>query len=277
VIDQAAETPVMSSVMPEIDFSSDNVSFVTGVAPVTQSATARVSPAALAFGGGSSSAVVTAVVPVVQDASPAVTLSLDQIASPTGLGLVSTSARSFVRLDEAGSSPVTSTVSPAINATAANTATIIGSSPVDQQATANAAPTAAALAGLGAGTSATLRHVGDNVQDVDVDFTLIGGDAIAGSNVIAVAATGTTNIVATNDSMFATSEGGDTSSIAGTLIENGPRLTASAAGANAMGVGTQGQIAATPAPAARSDRAVAPPLGSVLTTVLTRTGVPTAP
>lgn len=257
IIDQTVDIPVENDVMPDINIESDNVSLVTGVAPVTQSAAARVSPAALAFGGGSASAIATAAVPVVQEASPAVTLDLDQVAAPTGVGLVSTSARSVVRLDarndaagalgplnqtitQDGASPVTNTLHPVIDVVATNTATIIGSSPVDQQATGSASPSATAFAGSGGGTSAFLGQIGDNLQSLDVDFALVGGDAIAGSNVIAVAATGDTTIVATNESMFAAAEGGDTTSVSNTTIDNGPRL-------------------------------------SVLTTVLTRTGVLTAP
>lgn len=286
VIDQTMDAPVENEVMPDINVESDNISFVTGVAPVTQSATARVSPAALAFGGGSANAIATAVVPVVQEASPAVSLALDQVAAPTGVGLVSTSARSVVRLDsrneatgtlgavdqtttQDGGSPVTNTVTPSINVTASNTATIVGSSPVDQQAIAIATPTATAIGGLGDNLTAALFQLGDNEQIVDVAFSLIGGDAIAGSNVIAVASTGDTTVAATNDSVFASAEGGDTTSVSNTTIDNGPVL--------AMGIGRGAGQAAMSASASPTMTGTAQQLGSVLTTVLTRTGVLTAP
>jgi hypothetical protein len=288
-IDQMVEAPVTSSVTPDVGIEADNQAIVTGVAPVSQAATARVSPAALAFGGGSAMAVATAVVPITQEASPSVSISLDQIASPTGLALVSTSARSFVDLSarneatgaggpidqsitQAGSSPVSNTVAPAINVTAANAATIVGSSPVNQLATARTSPSAVAFADGLPATSAMLRQVGDNVQDVDVDMAFVGGDAIAGSNVVGVAGAGATSVVATNDSLFASAEGGDTQSVVNTFINSGPRLFV-----NAMGISGEGQTAATATPDPGADPDAAPQLGSLLSTVLTRTGVTTRP
>ncbi len=293
VVDQVVVAPVMSSVMPDVGIEADNQAIVTGVAPVSQSATARVSPAALAFGGGSATAVATAVLPVIQEASPVVSLSLDQIAAPTGLGLVSTSAREFVNLgarneasggpapidqtiSQVGSSSVTNTVIPTVEVAATNTATVVGSSPVNQLATASTAPIAAAFGEEPPRTSATLRQVGDNIEVVNVGMAFIGGDAIAGSNLIGVVSAGDTSIIATNDSLFASSEGGDTSSVVNTSIDSGPRLTVSGGGsspgANAMGIATEGQTAATVPPrAADPDAAVL--LRGLLVTIPTRTGV----
>lgn len=296
-IDQMVQAPVASSVTPEVGIGADNQAIVTGVAPVTQATTARVSPAALAF-GGSASAVATAVIPIVQDASPSVSLSLDQVAAPTGQALVSTSARSIVNLaagndasgvgepinqsiTQSGSSSVSNTVSPAINVTTANAAAIVGSSPVNQLATARTTPTAVAFGDGLPRTSATLRQVGDNVENVNVDMAFVGGDAIAGSNLIGVAGAGATSVVATNDSFFASAEGGDTESEVNTFIDSGPRLTVSGSGSsslsNAMGIAGEGQTTATATFGLRADPEAAPPLGNLLTTVLTRTGVTTRP
>jgi hypothetical protein len=286
-IDQLAAAPLTSTVMPEIDITGDNTSFVTGSAPVTQSATVRTSPVATAIGSGAAAAATGEAV-LGQVAAPSVVMSLDQFAAPTGGGLVSNSVGSSVQLEatndasagrgpvdqsitQSGSSPVTSTFAPAINVAATNAATIIGSSPVNQSGTARTSPRATALGGLVGSTAATLTQVGNNVESVDVDMALIGGDAIAGSNVIGVAGAGNTTIIATNESLFARAQGGNTEVDVLTNIVAGPRLTVSGATAgllaNATGVAAESQTAAIGGAAALDQNADADGTAALLSLV----------
>jgi len=287
MIDQMGSAPLSSSVMPVVNIAGDNTSFVTGAAPVTQTATARTSPTASAVGGGSVAAVASGEAVLAQVGAPSVIMSLDQFAAPTGGGLVSNSVGSSVRLNatneatggggpvsqtitQSGSSPVTSTVAPVINVTANNTATITGSAPVSQTGTASTAPRATALGGL-LRTSASLFQVGNNVESVDVDMTLVGGDAIAGSNVIGVVGAGNTTVIATNESLFARAQGGNTEADVLTNIVGGPRLTVSGATAgllaNATGVAAESQTAAIAGGAALDQNADADAMAALLSLV----------
>ena len=295
-ITQTNNSPVTSLASPVLNVIGDNTATITGAASVTQSGTARSSPAAIAFGSGTVSANAAGVAPVSQAADPEVTITLGQSAVPTGRVIVSNTATSSTTMiatnnangtlgtvdqtiTQTNSSPVSTTASPVMNVIANNAATIVGTAPVDQTATAVASPASFAVGGPG-GIDWFFFHGGNNSVRVDVDANLVGGDAIAGSNVIAVAGVGNSTIIATNDSWWASSRGGDTELDYRADVEAGPKVTiegaTSGAPVNATGAAAESQtavpsatIAATGAPSRTALR-----FGDDLSRTVNQTGAP---
>jgi hypothetical protein len=251
-INRSAISSTLSEVEPTVSVVGDNVAFVTGSALVSQAATAVATPVASAI-GGSASADATGVATANQTADPDVTLSLSQIAFPSGASSVTTASSSVTTLrgvniaagggpvvqevNQAGASSVTTTVRPSVDVAATNNASVTGSAPVSQLATVFTAPVVSATA-IPRDVSAQLLHLGDNALELDVDNELVAGDAIAGSNVIAVAGTGDTTIVANNRSLFATAEGGDVE--ANNIIDahSGPTLAVTGGRSEVLAVAT---------------------------------------
>jgi hypothetical protein len=101
---------------------------------------------------------------------------------------------------------------------------VSSSSPVTQFASVQSAPTAVATAGEQT-VSGTLIHEGDNEVDLESDVDLVAGDAVAGSQVIALAGVqGNVVIEANNSSRFARATGGDAELTEELEARSGPRL-----------------------------------------------------
>lgn len=140
-------------------------------------------------------------------------------------------------LNQTGGGPVTNTFAPVINTNATNVANVTGSTPVTQNATAITNPTATATAGPNEVRGALIQ-AGDNDLEVEVDGEGVGGDGVAGSNVIGVAGSGDTIIDATNDSMFSDAVGGSVVFEQETLADNGPEVSITGGDVNVTAIAT---------------------------------------
>lgn len=219
-----------------------NAAFITGSAPVTQAATSISTPIAVAI-GDAAAASANSVATTQQAAGPSVTINVGQIAFPSGSSIVSNGGGTaavglrasntfngtgdplFQSITQTGSSTGTNSVTPVVNVVAGNTASITGTAPVTQAATAVSAPVATAFAPFSDGVSGRLFQLGDNEVGVDMSGELVAGDGVAGSNLIGAAGTGDTSIDATNSSGFAISDGGDVETDALLDVLSGPDLT----------------------------------------------------
>ncbi len=172
----------------------------------------------------------------------------------TGTGAVSGTSSSFTgigpvtqTLNQTGSTTIDNTFAPIVTTTATNTANVTGSAPVNQTGSASTNPTATAFAGPNT-TRAFLSQVGDNIVDANFDAVGVGGDGVAGSNIIGVAGAGDTSISADNVSEFADGEGGSTDFNSDLVVDNGPDLTVTGGNttvlADALGIATVNQTAA---------------------------------
>jgi len=226
-------------------------------------------------------AIATGISTVNQLATPEISITLNQVSTSTGTPVVSNTVTSLTTLTavnslgqslvsptagagggvgtatgagpvtqtltQVGSSTVNNVFAPVVTTTATNTASVTGSAPVNQTGSASSAPTATATAGPNT-TRAFLTQTGDNDVDADNDFEGVGGDGVAGSNIIGVAGSGDTSIDATNVSEFANGEGGDTEFQSDLVVDNGPDLTVSGGNtrvlADALGISTVDQVAA---------------------------------
>jgi hypothetical protein len=135
--------------------------------------------------------------------------------------------------------PTTTAGGPTVtlDTSATNSATPTGTAPVEQTATAESSPTATALAGPNT-TDGELNLTGDNRLDNDNDIDGVGGDGIAGSNVIGVAGAGDTSINASNNSGRARGFGGDVETTLNNNLDNGPDITVAGGSTDVTAIAT---------------------------------------
>ncbi|MEX0875756.1 MAG: hypothetical protein WD646_00795 [Actinomycetota bacterium] len=108
--------------------------------------------------------------------------------------------------------------------TGADGVDITSAASTTQTATVQSQPTAIALAGEHT-VGANLIHEGDNVVDLDLEAELAAGDAVAGSQIIALAGVdGEVTIEANNNSRFARARGGDAVDTTQIEARSGPTL-----------------------------------------------------
>jgi hypothetical protein len=246
-ITQTNASPITSDVFVPLNVTGSNTAGIAGMASISQLATTNAAPKAIAVGGSSTAANAVGDAQVTQDAAPDVTVSVAPSSSPRGRASVTSELASNGELGAANTvtgattgpvdqsitqtnnSPITSTVAPAVNVTGVNSAAVALTSPVTQEADTLASPMAIATAGSGVSEGKTSQH-GSNFENVDVSVGQVGGDAVAGSNVIGVVGAGASIVIASNSSEYARARGGDTKTSIQVSASSGPvfRVTGAA-------------------------------------------------